>query len=63
MVLSTRIVYGNLSSEGNIGSRARSANVPWPISLLLGAPILPTSPTDDGGNEYCLFYEKQTHSC
>ena len=26
---------------------------PCPISLLLGTPIRPISPTHDGGNEYC----------
>jgi hypothetical protein len=53
IVLSTRIVYGKSSSGGKIGSSALSASIPCPISLLLGAPIRPTSPTHDGGNEYC----------
>ena len=32
----TRIAYGNSSSEGSTGSSALSASAPWPISLLPG---------------------------
>ncbi len=53
MVLSSRIAYGKSASSGMTGSSALSAKVPCPISRLLGAPILPTSPTLDGGNVYC----------
>lgn len=52
IVLSTLIVYGKTDSSGRIGSKALSARVPCPISRLLGAPILPTSPTEDGGKAY-----------
>ena len=39
------IVYGNSSSDGINGSRALSANAPWPISLLPGPLNGLTSPT------------------
>lgn len=52
IVLSTLIVYGNSVPGGRAGSSARSARVPCPISRLLGAPIRPVSPTQEGGNVY-----------
>lgn len=46
------------------GSRALSASVPCPISLLLGIPMRPVSPTDEGGKEYCTQAQerKETHT-
>lgn len=64
MVLSSRIAYGKSASSGMTGSSALSAKVPCPISRLLGAPILPTSPTQDGGNVYCsiaIYTLQSTH--
>src|SRR5215467_8166241 len=43
------IVYGHLSSGGRIGSSALRARAPWPISRRPGDPILPVSPTENGG--------------
>src|SRR3989338_10228290 len=40
----TRMVYGNLSLGGIIGSRDLSAKAPWPISRRPPPPIRPTSP-------------------
>ena len=45
----TRIVYGNSSSEGITGRRARSARLPWPISRRFGLPMRPVSPVQNGG--------------
>ena len=45
----TRIVYGNSSSEGITLKSAFSPKAPWPISLLPGAPYLPVSPTENCG--------------
>ena len=45
----TLIVYGNLSFEGKTALNERSAKFPCPISLLPGAPYLPTSPTEKVG--------------
>src|SRR5215467_7695896 len=42
-------MYGHLSSGGRIGSSARRASAPCPISRLPGEPILPVSPTENGG--------------
>ena len=41
--------YGNSSSDGRTGSRAFSASLPCPISLLPGHLIILTSPTEKGG--------------
>src|SRR5262249_62172679 len=45
----TRIVYGNSSVEGTIGTRARSASAPWPMSRRFGPRMKPASPTENGG--------------
>src|ERR671927_1242752 len=45
----TRIVYGNSSTDGTTGTSARSASAPWPMSRRLGPPRRPASPTEKGG--------------
>ena len=45
----TRIVYGNFSWSGIIGTSARSASAPWPMSRRLGPRMKPASPTEKGG--------------
>ena len=45
----SRSVYGNSSSGGITGSRARSASAPWPISRRRGEPTRPVSPVEYGG--------------
>ena len=45
----TRIVYGNSSWLGIIGTSARSASAPWPMSRRLGPRMKPASPTENGG--------------
>src|ERR687892_2173572 len=45
----TRIVYGNVSWSGIIGTSARSASAPWPMSRRLGPRMKPASPTENGG--------------
>src|SRR5918911_3138744 len=45
----TRIVYGNSSIDGTIGTSARSASAPWPMSRRLGPRMKPASPTENGG--------------
>ena len=45
----TRIVYGNSSIDGIIGTSARSASAPWPMSRRLGPRMKPASPTEKGG--------------
>src|ERR671929_431888 len=45
----TRIVYGNSSIDGIIGTSARSASAPWPMSRRLGPRMKPASPTENGG--------------
>ena len=45
----TRIVYGKFSWSGIIGTRARSASAPWPMSRRLGPRMKPASPTENGG--------------
>ena len=47
--LTTRIVYGNSSTGGRTGSRARSASAPCPISRRPGPRIGLTSPVEYGG--------------
>ena len=42
----TRMVYGNSSLLGIMGSSARSASAPWPISRRPGDPTRRTSPTE-----------------
>ena len=41
-----RIVYGNSSGVGIIGSSARCASAPWPMSRRLGPRMKPVSPTE-----------------
>ena len=45
----TRIVYGNSSWLGIIGTSARSASAPCPMSRRLGPRIGPASPTENPG--------------
>ena len=45
----TRIVYGKSSVDGTIGTSARSASAPWPMSRRLGPRMNPASPTENGG--------------
>ena len=45
----SRMVYGHSSSGGSIGSTARSARTPWPISRRPGLRRGRTSPTLKGG--------------
>ena len=45
----TRIVYGKSSWSGIIGTSARSASAPWPMSRRLGPRMKPASPTEKGG--------------
>ena len=45
----TRIVYGKSSIDGIIGTSARSARAPWPMSRRLGPRMKPASPTENGG--------------
>src|ERR687887_2086161 len=45
----TRIVYGNSSTDGTTGTSARSASAPWPMSRRLGPRMKPASPTENGG--------------
>ncbi len=45
----TRIVYGKSSWVGIIGTSARSASAPWPMSRRLGPRMNPASPTQNGG--------------
>ena len=41
-----RIVYGNSSAGGTIGSSARCASAPWPMSRRFGPRMKPVSPTE-----------------
>src|ERR671934_565945 len=53
----TRIVYGKSSVLGTIGTSARSARAPWPMSRRLGPRMKPASPTENGGAmEWCQQY-------
>src|SRR5919205_1847326 len=45
----TRIVYGKSSTGGIIGTSARSASAPWPMSRRFGPRMKPASPTENGG--------------
>ena len=45
----TRIVYGKSSADGIIGTSARSASAPWPMSRRFGPRMKPASPTENGG--------------
>src|SRR5919202_6864935 len=45
----TRMVYGKSSWLGIIGTSARSASAPWPMSRRLGPRMKPASPTENGG--------------
>ena len=44
-----RIVYGKSSAGGIIGSSARWASAPWPMSRRFGPRMKPVSPTEKGG--------------
>src|SRR4029078_2083102 len=57
----TRIVYGNSSVDGIIGTSARSASAPWPMSRRLGPRMKPASPTENGGK--LLWWQKRLVSC
>ncbi len=41
-----RIAYGHSSVSGSIGTMARSARAPWPISRRFGEPTRPASPVE-----------------
>ena len=41
-----RIVYGNSLGGGIIGSSARCASAPWPMSRRFGPRMKPVSPTE-----------------
>ena len=43
-----RTVYGKSSSDGIIGSSARCASAPWPMSRRFGPRMNPVSPTEKG---------------
>ena len=45
----TRITYGNFSMSGITALTPRLARLPWPISRRFGEPIMPVSPTLNGG--------------
>src|ERR687890_3827 len=45
----TRIVYGKSSIDGTIGTSARSASAPCPMSRRFGPRMNPASPTENGG--------------
>ena len=44
-----RMTYGNFSMSGIIAAMPRRARLPWPISRRFGEPIIPVSPTENGG--------------
>ena len=44
-----RMTYGNFSMSGIIAAMPRRARLPWPISRRFGDPIMPVSPTENGG--------------
>ena len=44
-----RMTYGNFSMSGIIAAIPRRARLPWPISRRFGDPIIPVSPTENGG--------------
>ena len=45
----TRMTYGNFSTPGITALTPRFARLPWPISRRFGEPIMPVSPTLNGG--------------
>ena len=45
----TRSTYGKSSASGIVGTRARSASAPWPMSRRFGPRMKPASPTEKGG--------------
>src|ERR1700683_1466791 len=45
----TRIAYGQVSSDGSTAEIARYASAPWQISRRPDPRIKPTSPTENGG--------------
>src|SRR5262245_66544916 len=51
-----RIVYGNSSSDGIIGSSALWASAPCPMSRRFGPRMKTVSPTEYGGKlEWCMY--------
>src|SRR5512134_1053404 len=48
----TRIVYGNVSWSGIIGTSARSASAPWPMSRRFGPRMKPASPPATRGQRH-----------
>ena len=45
----TRMTYGNVVMSGITAEMPRRARLPWPISRRFGEPIMPVSPTLNGG--------------
>ena len=45
----TRMTYGNVVMSGITACTPRRARLPWPISRRFGEPIMPVSPTENGG--------------
>ena len=45
----TRMTYGNVVMSGITAATPRRARLPWPISRRFGEPIMPVSPTQNGG--------------
>ncbi len=44
-----RMMYGNVVMSGITADTPRRARLPWPISRRFGEPIMPVSPTENGG--------------
>jgi hypothetical protein len=47
--LTMRSTYGNFAMSGITAAMPRRARLPWPISRRFGEPIMPVSPTLNGG--------------
>ena len=45
----TRMTYGKVAMSGITALTPRRARLPWPISRRFGEPIMPVSPTENGG--------------
>ena len=45
----TRMTYGKVVMSGITAVMPRRARLPWPISRRFGEPIMPVSPTLNGG--------------
>ena len=45
----TRMTYGKVVMSGITAEMPRRARLPWPISRRFGEPIMPVSPTLNGG--------------